>query len=90
KNMAKKTLARHIIERQNLNIQSLTKNLKDPLAEKWKKGVRLFHDDYGYGQIISTKFSDDEEFVIIVQFENGAKKTFMPKYQSHSLMIIRE
>ncbi len=61
----------------------------DPLAEKWKKGLRLYHDDYGYGQIIKTDKQEDE-YIITVFFENGDKKKFMPKYQAHSLMIVRD
>lgn len=59
------------------------------LAEKWKRGVRLYHDDYGYGQIISVDTLSGE-YVITVQFENGGKKKFMPQYQAHSLMIEKE
>ena len=58
-------------------------------AKKWKKGVRVFHDDYGYGQI-TEGFIRGEEYVITVIFENGGKKSFIPKYQSNSLMISSE
>ena len=60
------------------------------LSEKWKRGDRVYHDDWGYGQIVSSHTSDDGEFVIAVQFESGAKKRFMPGYQSHSLMLVRD
>ena len=60
------------------------------LSEKWKRGSRVYHDDWGYGQIVSSDTSDDGEFVIAVQFESGAKKRFMPEYQSHSLMLVRD
>ena len=60
------------------------------LSEKWKRGCRVYHDDWGYGQIVSSDTSDDGEFVIAVQFESGAKKRFMPEYQSHSLMLVRD
>lgn len=68
---------------------------KSELALKWKKGTKLFHDDWGYGYVISTRGdddieSDDENFVISVQFETGSIKQFMPKYQAHSLMIIKD
>jgi DNA helicase II / ATP-dependent DNA helicase PcrA len=60
------------------------------LAQKWSRGTKLYHDDWGYGQIINGSVSGDGEFVITVQFENGTKKKFMPEYQAHSLMIIKE
>lgn len=59
------------------------------LSKKWKKGVRVFHDDYGYGQIIEGAFRG-EEYVITVIFENGGKKSFIPKYQSNNLMIAND
>lgn len=59
------------------------------LMEKWKKGTKLYHDDYGYGMIISSRMND-AEYVIEVQFENGGKKKFLPKYQGKALEIIKE
>ncbi|MCK9170325.1 MAG: ATP-dependent helicase [Treponema sp.] len=62
----------------------------EELALKWSRGTKVYHDDWGYGQIITGRVSDDGEFVITVQFESGEKKKFMPEYQAHSLMIIKE
>jgi DNA helicase-2/ATP-dependent DNA helicase PcrA len=61
----------------------------DELASKWKKGTRVFHDDYGYGAVVAA-YSNSGEFVIEVAFENGGKKKFLPKYQSKSLEIIKD
>lgn len=57
-----------------------------PFAMQWAKSVRVFHDDYGYGIILSGE-EKNGEYVIYVQFENGEKKRFIPKYQSNRLMI---
>lgn len=62
---------------------------KAELLEKWKKGVRLYNDDYGYGQIVKTD-ADSGEVVIEVQFENGDRKKFMPEYQGRKLDIIKD
>lgn len=62
---------------------------KAELLETWKKGVRLYHDDYGYGQIVSST-AESGEVVITVQFENGERKKFMPEYQGRKLDIIRD
>ena len=62
---------------------------EEALASKWKKGVRVFHDDYGYGAIVSAH-ANSGEFVIEVQFENAGKKKFLPKYQAKSLEIIQD
>ena len=62
---------------------------KAAVLEKWKKGVRLYHDDYGYGQIVSSSDASGE-VVIEVQFESGGRKKFLPEYQSKKLDIIRD
>lgn len=68
--------------------------LHSDLALKWKKGVTVFHDDYGYGIITKTYFSgddpDESEYVILVHFESGGEKKFMPEYQGHTLMIVKD
>ena len=58
----------------------------------WAKGTRIYHDDYGYGQIVKSG-NTDGEFVIEVQFENskrGQTKKFFPEYQKSSLMIVKD
>jgi DNA helicase-2/ATP-dependent DNA helicase PcrA len=59
----------------------------NPLAQRWKKGATVYHDDYGNGQIVSCTLTDDEEYSITVQFETGEKKKFLPKYQQNHLML---
>lgn len=67
---------------------------KAALADKWKKGLMVFHDDYGYGMIIRAGFSgngpEEPEYVITVRFESGGEKKFMPEYQAHSLLIVKD
>ncbi len=62
---------------------------EDPLAARWKPGRKLYHDDYGYG-IISKAFTAGDELVIMVQFENGGEKRFLPKYQAHNLLLVEQ
>ena len=61
----------------------------EELLEKWKKGSKLYHDDYGYGQIIQSSVKEGE-VVCIVQFESGQKKKFLPQYQGKSLMLVKD
>lgn len=61
----------------------------DSLTKKWKVGTKIFHDDYGYGYVISEK-SSGSELIIEVSFENGGKKRFFPKYQGKNLTIIKD
>lgn len=60
----------------------------DPFKDKWKKGTKIYHDEYGYGCIIFTE-ENGGEYIITVGFENGTKKKFIPKYQSKKLEIIK-
>ena len=59
------------------------------LLDKYKKGTRVFHDDYGYG-MIQKCFENEGEIVAEIIFESGGKKKFLPKYQRKSLEIIRD
>lgn len=84
------------VGKKNLNKNTISaEELEEELSEtaamkaKYKKGAKLYHSDWGYGQIIAC---DDEsgEYVIDVKFETGAIKKFMPEYQSSSLDIIKD
>jgi len=59
------------------------------LASKWKKGLHVYHDDYGDGSIVNA-YNNSGEFVIEVQFATGTKKKFLPQYQAKSLDIIQD
>ncbi|MCF0243002.1 MAG: UvrD-helicase domain-containing protein [Treponema sp.] len=62
---------------------------KADIAAVWKKGTKLYNDDFGYGIIADCRLNEGE-FVIKVQFETGAYKTYLPEYQSKALQIIKE
>ena len=68
---------------------SRTARIPDEMAERWKIGRKLFHDDYGYGSIVKS-FYADEELIILVRFETGGEKRFLPKYQANKLLCIEE
>ena len=59
----------------------------DELETVWRKGKRVYHDDFGYGYITNAMYSDEGMYIITVAFECGRKKSFMPAYQSASLML---
>ena len=61
----------------------------DENKSRWSVGTRIFHDDYGYGQIVRSKI-EEGELVISVLFENGGTKRFLPEFQKSSLKIIKE
>lgn len=59
------------------------------LKAKYSKGTKIYHSDWGYGQIIACE-DESGEYVVNVKFETGATKKFMPEYQSSSLEIIKD
>lgn len=59
----------------------------DSLGERWKAGRKLFHDEWGYG-VITKAFYAGEELVILVRFESGAERRFMPRYQAKNLLLV--
>lgn len=59
------------------------------LAAKWKKGLKVYNDDYGYG-VITFQSTDSGELVVEVTFETGTRKKFMPQYQKGKLDIIKD
>ena len=68
---------------------SAAPKIKSPLAKKYGLGQAVYHDDYGYGQIVKASVKDGE-YVIEVQFQNGGTKKFLPAYQAAQLMVIKE
>ena len=63
--------------------------INHPLAKRFPVGQTVFHDDYGYGQVVKA-FLNEGEYVIEVAFQNGGTKKFLPEYQSSSLMRVEE
>lgn len=62
----------------------------DPIKRKYCRGTRVYHDDYGYGVIVSTLTTAEDEYAVTVQFETGGIKKFLPKYQYKSLECIKD
>lgn len=73
----------------NGNSSLSTSGAGDSFSEKWKKGTKVYNDDYGYGVIIQTEISAGE-LIVTVQFENGGKKKYLPQYQAKKLEIIKD
>ena len=69
--------------------QNSAPKINHPLAKKYGLGQAVYHDDYGYGQIVKAEIRENE-YVIHVQFQNGGTKKFLPAYQAAQLMVIKE
>ncbi len=68
------------------NFENLDAN-ENPFAKKFYVGARIFHDDYGEGQVIKHQYSPEGELVITVSFLNSGIKKFIPKFQEKSLIV---
>lgn len=60
------------------------------ISEKYCKGTRIYHDEYGYGEIFKTETTNAGEYKVSIRFENGEVKNFLPKYSSYALQIIKD
>ena len=63
---------------------------ENSLTLKWKRGTKIYSDEYGYGVVSKTQGSSEEELIIFVDFESGGRRTFLPKYQGYKLTIIKD
>ncbi|MCL1992160.1 MAG: ATP-dependent helicase [Spirochaetes bacterium] len=55
----------------------------------WRRGERLFHDDYGYGEVMSVKASEEGP-AVQVRFESGQELRFLSEHQGSAITKIRE
>ena len=64
---------------------NITPSVNSGLEEQagYKKGQRIFHDNYGYGAVMSVTDSEDGPLVY-VRFDNGGDKRFLSEYQSRA------
>jgi len=58
-------------------------------ASGWRRGQRLFHDDYGYGSVVDVRDSGDGPVVRAV-FETGKELRFLSEHQSADIVKIGE
>jgi DNA helicase II / ATP-dependent DNA helicase PcrA len=52
---------------------------RDPAASDWRRGVRIYHNEYGAG-VIQRVEGKGNSTVLHVGFETGRRATFMPAY----------
>jgi len=73
----------------SFNIQSAapvkSSSVNSELEERagWKRGERLFNENYGCGAVMDVKESEDGP-VVHVRFDNGLDKRFLPEHQGRS------
>ncbi|MDR1251175.1 MAG: ATP-dependent helicase [Treponema sp.] len=55
----------------------------------WRRGDRLFHDDYGYGAVMEVRDSEDGP-VVRVRFETGKELRFLSEHQGSGIVKISD
>jgi len=58
-------------------------------ASGWRRGQRLFHDDYGYGNVVDVRDSEDGP-IVRAMFETGKELRFLSEKQGAAIVKIRE
>jgi DNA helicase II / ATP-dependent DNA helicase PcrA len=56
-------------------------------ASGWRRGQRLFHDDYGYGNVVDVRNSEDGP-IVRAMFETGKELRFLSEKQSSAIVKI--
>jgi DNA helicase-2/ATP-dependent DNA helicase PcrA len=56
-------------------------------ASGWRRGQRLFHDDYGYGSVVDVRGSEDGP-IVRAMFETGKELRFLSERQGPSIVKI--
>jgi DNA helicase-2/ATP-dependent DNA helicase PcrA len=68
---------------------SSKKQPKAPVTDEyWRKGDKVYHDDYGYGEVREIRDSDEGP-VVRVCFENGGEVRFLSHHQGRNFTRIR-
>jgi DNA helicase-2/ATP-dependent DNA helicase PcrA len=62
---------------------------KDTAESGWRRGDRVYHDDYGYGGVVAVRESGEGPVVELL-FESGKTLRFLSSSQGRSLTKIRE
>jgi DNA helicase-2/ATP-dependent DNA helicase PcrA len=58
-------------------------------ASGWRRGQRLFHDDYGYGSVVEVRGSENGPIVRAI-FETGKELRFLSEQQGSAVVKIEE
>jgi DNA helicase-2/ATP-dependent DNA helicase PcrA len=67
--------------RQNASLSAAQKELEERAG--WRRGQRLFHEDYGYGAVMEVRDSDDGP-IVRVRFETGRETRFLSDIQGRA------
>jgi DNA helicase-2/ATP-dependent DNA helicase PcrA len=64
-----------------------TRGETGPQDQEWRRGDRLYHDDYGYGGVMRVRESDEGP-VVEVFFESGKELRFLSRHQGSAFTKI--
>jgi DNA helicase-2/ATP-dependent DNA helicase PcrA len=82
------TMAGRSFNPYNFN-NNVNKNNEVEERAGWRRGERVFHEDYGYGAVMEVK--DSEEGPIVrVRFDHGKETRFLSEYQGRPFEKVSE
>ncbi|MDR0642465.1 MAG: ATP-dependent helicase [Treponema sp.] len=64
-----------------------TRSGRDTAEGGWRRGDRVYHDDYGYGGVVAVRESEEGPVVELL-FESGKTLRFLSSFQGRSLVKI--
>jgi DNA helicase-2/ATP-dependent DNA helicase PcrA len=62
---------------------------KNDSSCQWNRGDKIFHDDFGYGEVLNVKDSDNGT-IIRIQFETGKEMSFLSEHQKAKFVKIKK
>jgi DNA helicase-2/ATP-dependent DNA helicase PcrA len=81
--ISKRAVAGKSFNPYSFNKSATTKTNEVEERAGWRRGQRLFHENYGYGAVMEVTDSDDSP-IVRVRFDNGKETRFLSEYQGRA------
>jgi len=90
-NCTVRTAARSFNQFNRFNLKNSVSVKNNEVEERsgWRRGQRLFHENYGYGAVMDVKDSEDGP-IVHVCFDNGKETRFLSEYQGRAFEKVSE
>ena len=69
---------------EHIMVEGKSSRRSDQIDSEYPPGSRLYHEDYGVGEVISN-VENGGHLVIMVRFESGQTMTFLPEFNGYQL-----
>jgi DNA helicase-2/ATP-dependent DNA helicase PcrA len=87
-NTAKHGVSARSFNPYNFNNDAVKNNEVEERAG-WRRGERVFHEDYGYGAVMEVRDSEDGP-IVRIRFDNGKETRFLSEYQGRPFEKVSE